>query len=211
MRLRFATLLPLFALVLWVVLVPTPTAFAYFRLLQLSHGAAAVRLAVGNFTVILPRHRFLIFSVEGVGLREWPVIESVYIPGMLGEILTSLPISWPESWIPAGLTFHAWRALSWPFFSLPAWWFAGRGLDALLGWRRLRWGTLLTGTLLSAAFLLLLVGMCFCLSASDRAGTAFIDCGFGLWTLLFAAFPAAWLRRAFASKLSEPPSAIALP
>ncbi len=56
------------------------------------------------------------------------------MPGMLGEMVTSLPTTWPESWFPASADFAdlwTWRALSWAIYTLPLWWLAGRAFDAL--------------------------------------------------------------------------------
>ena len=57
------------------------------------------------------------------------------MPGMLGEIATSLPTTWPESWFPKSTYFAdlwTWRALSWAIYTLPLWWMAGRACDALV-------------------------------------------------------------------------------
>jgi hypothetical protein len=201
-RISFSVLLPLIALTLWTVLVPTQTAYVYFRLLQLTHGSPRVELDSGNISFSVPRDHLLSFSLEGIAQREHSFIEAVYIPGNVGDILISLPTTWPTTWCPAHLTFDEWRCLSWPIFCLPAWWFAGRGLDALLGWRRPRWWTLLIGTLLCAGFLFLLCGLRFGLSASDRSGITWVYWGLALWTFLFATFPSAWIRRAFTRKFT---------
>lgn len=57
------------------------------------------------------------------------------VPGMLVEVASSLPTTWPDSWYPMlpypfGDLFF-WRALSWPIVCLPLWWLAGRALDAI--------------------------------------------------------------------------------
>ena len=201
-------LLPLIALVLWTVLVPTQTGYVYLRLVQLSHRSAEMELRPGDVTVSVPRSNLLAWSLNGIATREAPFTEAVNIPGTVGDILISLPTTWPETWHPANLSFNAWRIVSWPLFCLPFWWFAGRGFDALLGWRRPRWWTLLIGTLLCAGFLFLLCGLRFGLSASERSGTTWVYWGLSLWTLLFATFPAAWIRRAFSAKhpLAETPA-----
>ncbi|HTV82876.1 MAG TPA: hypothetical protein VME18_09525 [Acidobacteriaceae bacterium] len=199
-RISFPVLLPLLSLTLWLVLVPTQTGYVYFRLVQLSHGSTQMELGSGDFTIFVPRNRFLVWSLNGIAMREAPLIEAIDIPGTLGDILISLPTTWPDTWCPANLSFDAWRFLSWPLFCLPAWWFVGRGLDTLLGWRRPRWWTLLAGSLLSTGFLILLFGIRFVESAQERASDTWIWFGLALWTLLFATFPAAWLRRTFARK-----------
>jgi len=184
----------------WIVLVPTQTLCVYIRFVRLSHGAAPIDLHSGDFSFSVPHNMLLTWSLDGIAAREAPFIEAISIPGTVGDILISLPTTWPETWCPANLTFDAWRFVSWPLFCLPFWWFAGRGLDALIGWRHPRWWTLLIGTLLCAGFLFLLVMLRCVESAEERATGTWILCGFGLWTLLFATFPIAWLRRALGNR-----------
>lgn len=199
-QVSFSTLLPLLSLTLWFVLVPTQTAYVYARLTQLSHGAPEIYLRSGDFTISVPRSRFLAWSLNGIAAREAHFVEAMHLPGMLGEIFSSLPTSWPDSWYPASWTLDAWRFVSWPLFCPPFWWFAGLGIDTLLAWRHPRWWTLLIGSLLCAGFLILLIGIRSVESPHERATDTWIWCGCCLWVLLFAAFPAAWLRRAFAGK-----------
>ncbi len=39
-------------------------------------------------------------------------------------------------WVPEGMWYREWRAISWPFLGLVFWWMAGRGLEALSAARR---------------------------------------------------------------------------
>ncbi len=187
---------------LWLVLVPTQVAFVYVRLHQLARASPELKLQVGQFGGTVRRDKLLPFALELVGLREFSTITAINAPGMLGEFLVSVPTSWPDSWHPSNLSLFGWRCVTLPFFCIPAWWFAGRGLDAILGWRHPRWWTLLIGTLLCCGFLILLLGFRFGMSFEDRAGTAWILWGCGLWALMFAPFPALWIRRAFARQPS---------
>ena len=61
------------------------------------------------------------------------------IPGMFGEILTSLPTTWPGSWFPRDRLFYdlwTWRMFSWAIYTLPFWWLVGRAIEALVDpWR----------------------------------------------------------------------------
>jgi hypothetical protein len=202
-RVTFSLLLPILELTLWFVLVPSQAAFVYFRLRRMAPNSADLRLRVGEFAVLIPRTRLLPYAVESVAMRESRTITAVNAPGLLGEIVISLPISWPNSWHPTGLPLFAWRSLVLPFFCLPAWWFVGRGLDALCGWHCPRWWTLLAGTLLSAGFLTLLLGLRFGLSRGDRVDDVWIFLGLALWTLEFALFPALWLRRSLTARTAS--------
>ncbi|HTW46509.1 MAG TPA: hypothetical protein VMD92_01100 [Acidobacteriaceae bacterium] len=65
--------------------------------------------------------------------------EDIYylnVPAMLVEIGISLPTSWPESYRPAWawpIGLDGFRALTWPIWALPFWFFAGRGIDSFTG------------------------------------------------------------------------------
>jgi hypothetical protein len=210
-RISFSVLLPFLSLTLWLVLVPTQTGYVYYLLVQLSHGSLQAELGSGDFTLSIPRNKFLAWSLNGIAMREAPLIKAVDIPGTVGGILISLPTTWPDDWCPANLSFDARRFLSWPLFCLPAWWFAGRGLDSILRWRHPRWWTLLIGTLLCAGFLFFLGGMRFGLSASDRSDITWLYWGPALRIRLFATFPAVWLRRARAGKPAPAKAPVEVP
>jgi hypothetical protein len=205
-RVSFSLLLPILELTLWLVLVPTQAAFNYLHLRQTAHGAASLRLEFGELTLDLQRRKFLPFAFESAAMRESEIISSINIPGVFIDALVSRLFGGAIHRNPFEWTWEAWRAISYPFFCLPAWWFAGLGLDALLGWRRPRWWTLLIGTLLCAGSLILLLGLRFVLSAQERAGDNWIFLGFIFWTLAFASFPAAWLRSAWSRRGLNPAS-----
>jgi hypothetical protein len=194
-HLTFSFLLPLVSLSVWLVLVAVPATIGYLRLLAMAHGASAVHLQAGQFSTSVPRDGFLWFSIRGIGIQRSDSISALNMPGLFGELLISLPTSWPASWHPAGWDIKSWRTLVMPFFCLPAWFFVGRGIDALLGWRRLHWGTLLAGTLLCVLFLVLFLGLRFGLSSDERCEVVFPLWGMFLWAFLFAVVPAAWIRQ----------------
>jgi hypothetical protein len=41
-----------------------------------------------------------------------------------------------KEWVPRGMMFTTWGALSWPIFGVFFWWFAGRGIDAFRAARK---------------------------------------------------------------------------
>lgn len=56
------------------------------------------------------------------------------MPASLVEIGISLPTSWPESYRPGWawpLGLYGFRAITWPIWALPFWFFAGRGIDSV--------------------------------------------------------------------------------
>jgi hypothetical protein len=106
----------------------------------------------GPLAVVMMRHRPQLYTAQGkivLDLRDPAVarwlqesgprfptrFENVYylnIPAMLVEIGISLPTSWPESYRPAWawpIGLFGFRALTWPIWALPFWFFAGRGVD----------------------------------------------------------------------------------
>jgi hypothetical protein len=131
------------------------------------------------------------------GTRRYShLVTALNAPGVVVELLASLPTSWPDSWHPARLMLESWRAISMPFFCMPFWWFFGRGVDAALGRRRLHWTSLLAGTLLCGFFLFLLVGLGIAAREWERG--EIVDwalCGMALWTIVFGVFPFTWIYR----------------
>ncbi len=60
------------------------------------------------------------------------------LPVGIIQLPYALAHSTPEGkeWIPRGMMFTTWRALSWPIFGVFFWWLAGRGIDALRAARK---------------------------------------------------------------------------
>jgi hypothetical protein len=67
-------------------------------------------------------------------------------------------------WLPKGMDFRWWRAISWPFVGLIFWWIAGRGVEALLSARQsaiypqISWVETAVGVLVLAAGLMGFIG-----------------------------------------------------
>ena len=196
-RASFSVLLPLFELAIWVVLIVVPATLVFLNLSQTAHGSPTAHIDSGNISADIPRQQFLSFAFSSATNNRAHAITAINIPGIIPEILFSLLTSWPQSWHPDGWILDTWRALVFPLSCLPAWWFAGLGVDSLLGWRRLHWGTLLSGSIFFLLFVTLFLGFRFGLSASERAegDSGWLLWGVGLWALLFATFPCAWLRQ----------------
>jgi hypothetical protein len=113
-----------------------------------------------------------------------------------------LPTTWPSSWHPATISIDAWRSIAFPFYCLPAWRFVGQGFDALRLREKVRLWKTTIATLLSIGFLVLSVGLTITQFAMERDGTVpksdriwWPIVGMGLWTVLFAGYPLAWLRQ----------------
>jgi hypothetical protein len=196
-RLPFSYLLPLTELTIWLVLVIVPATLFFFQLRSLA-GPTGAPIQTATYKAFIPRHEIFSFAFTTGASRHSHIITALNLPGIIVEVLISLPTRSSVSWVPAGFFLDSWRSLVLPFFCLPAWWFVGRGIDALLGRRHLHWATLLTGSALSLLSSVLFLGLRFGASASERSengGIGWILWGFGFWALAFAVFPTAWLRQ----------------
>jgi hypothetical protein len=191
----FAIILPLAELFVAALILAVPAALVYLKLVNLAHGKGVAHLGSGQSRETIPQTDFLSFATLVASTETSHTLTALNMPGMFGEVLVSLPTTWPESWHPAEISLESWRSIIMPAFCLPAWLLVGCGVDALLGWRKLHWGLLLTGTLLCALFLVLLTGLGIMYLTSDHDDSTFVVGGFSLWALLFATVPAAWIRQ----------------
>jgi len=116
------------------------------------------------------------------------------LPATLAEVLISLPLSWPLLWHPPQLSMATWRTFSYPFLCLPAWWFAGLGIERLVIREKLHWITFVSSVILSTACLVLLIGLRFGTSSSDWSGGDPVLWGFGFWSVAFALPGIAYIR-----------------
>ena len=139
------------------------------------------------------------FFTEALRFGTWShyeAIEAINLPAFSIELLISrLSHSWPGSWAPAGIDFRSWRAISFPIFCLPFWWFEGLGVDSLLKRKHLHWRTFLLGTLLWGLFLTGLLAIQSGMSAEERTEMIYPIWGFCLWVLLLSVFPIGWIVR----------------
>lgn len=188
-------LLPLLNLALWVVLIPVPATLVYLNLHQEAQRTGRATIHAGAYTASIPSDRVLRFALNSAGTKHSELITALNIPGMFGELLVSSSISSPNTWPPAIFSWESWRAISFPFFALPLWIFVGEGIDRLVRRQRLHWGSLLFGTILCLAFLVIFAGFRFCTPAADRNEDGWLIWGFGPWSLFFGVFPFAWIRQ----------------
>jgi len=201
----FSIVLPLLSSALWVALIAIPATLAYVNMRHISRNGSGVTFHSHQYSFTVPRNRFFASSVRSSASLNHKVIEAANLPGFSIELLQSrLSSSWPMSWTPAGMDIFTWRAIIFPFYCLPFWWFVGLGVDALLRRRKLRWPVLLLGTLLCGFFLFLILGLRFGLSAEERDGLVYPFLGFGLWIVLFGIFPMTWVRSWVLSRHPRP-------
>jgi hypothetical protein len=159
----FSTRLPLIALLCCYVSLASLTTISYIDLRQTSRGGD-VRVLTHEMSITIPRNQFFLASVTGSGALASRTVQAINFPAMISEILASVMMhSWPNSWrpkifgdLPPGL--FIWRGLIFPIYCLPFWWFAGLGIDAFRG-RRCHWMVLLFGTILTAFFVFIGIGL----------------------------------------------------
>ncbi len=194
-RLSFSVLLPIAEIAIWMILLSVQTSLICYRFHQAAQGAQAVRIHTEHFEWTVPRNKWFSSALTAVASRHSETIMAANLPALFVEVLVSLPTSWPSVWNPAGLLLPIWRSLTFPIYCLPAWWFVGRGVDGLLGRRRLLRAMLLTGSLFFLLCLVFLFGFFFGASPSERADMSWLLPGVGLWTVAFGLFPLTWVRQ----------------
>ena len=93
-------------------------------------------------------------------------------------------------WVPNGMDFKRWRAISWPFTGLIFWWIVGRGVEALLAARRsvvrpaISWVETVIGALLLLWGIMLLIAPLFAGDSHSEVPWMAI-CGSGvMWAAL---------------------------
>jgi hypothetical protein len=57
-------------------------------------------------------------------------------PVLVAQLPYVLVVPAKKEWVPRVMSAVTWRALSWPFAGIVFWWFAGRGIEALVAARR---------------------------------------------------------------------------
>jgi hypothetical protein len=193
---RFSLLLPVLNLVFAGGLVLVPALVFYFRLKGMSHGAAGVMLQAGEFQLAIPSNNFFNFSFERATLSSQMLITVLNAPAAFINPIFSSINRHGGYWYPSSLGPAVWRWLSFPIFAIPAWVYAGRGIDDLLCRKRVGLTRLISSLLLTTLALVICGVLRFGLLPSEHQDlTQWFLGGFALWTLLFATPFLAWLRQ----------------
>jgi len=122
-------------------------------------------------------------------------LTAMQLPGALVEMPLAIALTNPSLWYPKELDEWTWSLLETPLYCLPAWWLVGLGLEGLLGRRWVRWPSLLLGSVAWGTFAFMLCEYLLGWMLPGRAVEGWVVAGFGLWIVLFAVLPAAWVRR----------------
>jgi hypothetical protein len=199
-RISTGLLLPILSMAAWVFLIATPTTLTYVDIQQHARGAPAAIITnrdnrtKSSYRWIVPRKRFLSYSADHSTRRFGHIMTAANLPAVAIELpIDRFTPSWPMTWTPFGMTVEAWRAITYPIYGLPFWWFVGVGIDGLLRRRHLRWPICLIGTLFCGLCIFLTLGMTFGISAEEHKGMAWVFCSFSLWIALLIPFPATWI------------------
>lgn len=193
-RLPFSLLLPALDLVLWVFLALIPSTLFYIGFLaDAEQDHHAITIAQEQQLHVTPQE---VAAQQLEVAMDWRgrLLTAVNLPGMLVEVLSSLRTTWPESWHPAALELFSWRALVYPLYALPAWWFAGLSLDALFGRRKMHWLPMALALGLFA-FCTLMAGVAPFIGELRTSEDFSLASGMGLWAVLFGIAPLAWWRQ----------------
>jgi hypothetical protein len=191
----FTLLLPLFSLTLWIAIIAIPATLVFLNLRTMYQRNLSVDSIQNTYSLRFPRNQFLVRSVTAAAIRSGHTIEALDTPAFSIQLLFDrFSPSWPMEWTPIGLDFFAWRAVIFPIYCLPFWWFVGLGVDGLLKRRLLGWPVYLLGTFLCIGFIVLTIGLTFGVPREDHQGFEIYLCGFALWVILFGVFPAGWIR-----------------
>jgi hypothetical protein len=120
--------------------------------------------------------------------------QAVSIGLSLPSMILQLPYVFlnPEKreWVPRGMFFWEWRAISWPVIGVLFWWAAGRGLKAVMAARRgiIRPAINWVETVIATALFVIFGGLCICALANRIMGSdtnsaiGFVGCV--LWAIL---------------------------
>lgn len=198
-RLPFTLLVPLLALIATSAAILYPALQLYDHLLTAPVINGDIYIGNGVYQALVPRSHLLSWSFHMTALVPSTNLEGANLPGdTLLSLLTSITGHSPH-WTPTTNLF-LWREIAGFVLCLPAWWFLGFGIDGLLNSRKLRWRSMLVGTVLFLFFLVLGIGFRFGESPQERSELVVPIWSFFFWAAAFAIPPIAWLRQRFARK-----------
>ena len=190
-RISCAFLLPIAELALWSALVLVPTLLMYGRFYSLQkHENASTES--GRFELILPRDRWLGFSLATVCERRFHTIVNLNLPGALIGAPLSVPAASYFRTHASELSVRTWHTVTLPFFCLPAWWFVGLGMEGALTRKRLHWALRSVGSIFCCACVALVIGI-LTSPPADRSDLLSFMPGAIFWTAAFGLFPLDWM------------------
>jgi len=199
----FRWVLPIVQLVLCVVLLWPMRGFLFFEVMESIHSYSILAPKTGAtsdskviYNIVLPTTREEQQRADSV-TKLWETRKTAPMALNFPVLIVQLPyvIASPtkREWVPRGMFFDVWRALSWPFVGMLFWWFSGRGVEALsaarrsVGLPRISWVETIFALILFCIGLVALIGI-LTSTPDDRRDIQFLALVAGglLWGVLAA-------------------------
>jgi len=195
----FSVVLPIGELLLSAGLILVLALVFFLRLKQAASGSGHV----GAFPAIVPSEGLLSFAFLRASAAAAKSITVLNAPANLVELIVSslrppLTGTWYSTgWYPAWLGLWPGRSLTYPIYALPAWFYVGRGVDSLLGRRRVGTANMVLSVTPAGVTIAICCLLRFGLAPMERQGEVgglHIE-GCALWACLFAVPFVAWFRQ----------------
>jgi hypothetical protein len=183
----FAILLPIIVVIVCFLSVAVPAARIDGILRQRAGAATSVRIRFGEFTLVVPKDRFLAYGFERAAYSAQGFVTTVNVPAAFVASAVSLLVAKRPRWAPPGMMPWQWLVLTYPLYSVPAWIFVGWALDTCIHRRQMRAAIAWASTLLSCASGSLAIGLRFGMTESERANPDLLQSyivGFAIWACL---------------------------
>lgn len=90
----------------------------------------------GGFHIELRPEDLEQLHMEEVSQLRQALPAALNVPAGLVELPYTILNPEKRVWVPRGIFFETWRAMSWPLIGIMFWWAAGRGLEGLLAARQ---------------------------------------------------------------------------
>ena len=177
------------------------TLLVFSHLRHAANGADALFIQAGEFRLRVRSNEFLLEAFRAATFSANKLIILLDAPGVFGDALISLVSERSGNWYPGRLGLTAWQAVTYPFFSIPAWLYVGQGLDTLMEGARIRTFSTVISSVLMTLAITISCGLRFGISASERSESiTWVIAGFALWSFLFAIPILAWIWRRTAAR-----------
>jgi hypothetical protein len=180
-QLSFSSLFIIADVAAGALLILVPALLLFLRLKHAAHGAENVSFGSGEYRFSVSTKHLLPFALHSAALLAQKPLLVLYAPAKFVEIVVSLLASETGNWHPEFLLPATWRCLTYPIYALPAWFYAGRGIDALFGRSAVGTSNVVLSLMLALVSALFSCVLRFGLSASERVDEVpWWIAGFGL-------------------------------
>jgi hypothetical protein len=190
-------MLPIALLIFSYLLLLGLTIVHYYHLKRAAGNSDGVSLGTNETRIYVPSNTFLRFALLGASLELEKPIKILNAPAHFANVVIAQAVSQEPFWSPPSIGPTTWDCITLPIFALPAWWYVGLGVDALLGRKRIRASNGVLSLALLVVFGTIAAVLHFGLRDEPDLKPGFKE-GFTLWTLLFAVPFIAWLRQKLA-------------